>query len=336
MSYTLLRNLLFLLAPETSHDLALKGIGFAEKIKLTPTLLPKVPCKPVKLMGIEFPNPVGLAAGLDKNADYIDGLSALGFGFIEVGTVTPRPQPGNPKPRLFRIPERQAIINRMGFNNKGVDYLLSQVAQRRSAGVLGINIGKNFDTPVEKALEDYLIGLRRVYSVADYITVNISSPNTPGLRTLQFGDSLKGLLSGVKEEQRKLAEVYGYYRPIAVKIAPDMVTDEIKAVATILKEFEMDAAIATNTTLSRAGVEGLKHAEEPGGLSGAPLTNKSTQVLAGLCAELGDEIPVIAAGGIMDVPTALAKLNAGARLIQIYTGFIYAGPKLVRDIVVAL
>ena len=336
MSYRLFRNLLFLLEPETAHDLALKGIGLAEKLKLTPNLLPRLPRKPVKVMGLSFPNPVGLAAGLDKNADYIDGLSALGFGFIEVGTVTPRPQPGNPKPRLFRLPERQAIINRMGFNNLGVDHLLSQVARRRSASILGINIGKNFDTPVEQALDDYLIGMRKVYITADYITVNISSPNTPGLRNLQFGDSLKQLLCGIKEEQRKLAEEYDRYTPIAVKIAPDMNVDEIKTVAGVLREFAMDAAIATNTTLSRAGVEGLKHADEAGGLSGAPLTDKSTQVIAVLSAELGNQIPVIAAGGIMDAPSALAKLDAGARLIQLYTGFIYAGPRLIRDILIAL
>lgn len=336
MSYTLFRNLLFLLAPETSHDLALAGIGLAERLRLTPALLPKVPPRPVHLMGLTFPNPVGLAAGLDKNGDYIDGLGALGFGFIEVGTVTPRSQPGNPQPRLFRIPQRQAIINRMGFNNRGVDHLIAQAERRRYRGILGINIGKNFDTPVANALDDYLIGLRKAYTHADYITVNISSPNTPGLRDLQFGDSLKALLSGLKEEQRRLAEEHRRYTPLAVKIAPDMDEGETRTVADALKQYELDAAIATNTTLSRAGVEGLLHAEESGGLSGAPLTERSTQIIARLCAELGDDVPVIAAGGVMDAQSAAAKLQAGARLIQIYTGFIYFGPKLIRDIVKSL
>ena len=333
MSYTLFRNLLFLLAPETSHNLALTGIGLAERLRLTPALLPKVPSRPVQLMGLNFPNPVGLAAGLDKNGDYIDGLGALGFGFIEVGTVTPRSQPGNPQPRLFRIPQHQAIINRMGFNNKGVDHLVAQVERRRYRGILGINIGKNFDTPVANALDDYLIGLRKVYTHADYITVNISSPNTPGLRDLQFGDSLKQLLAGLKEEQRRLADKYGRYTPLAVKIAPDMDEGETRTVADVLKQYELDAAIATNTTLSRAGVEGLPHAEEGGGLSGAPLTAQSTQIIAQLCTELGDAVPVIAAGGVMDAQSALAKLEAGAKLLQLYTGFIYSGPKLIRDIV---
>ena len=333
MSYSLFRNLLFLLDPETSHNLSLAGISLAERLKVIPALLPKVPAKPVTVMGLKFPNPVGLAAGLDKNGDHIDGLGALGFGFIEIGTATPRAQPGNPQPRLFRIPKRQAIINRMGFNNKGVNYLSAQAARRRYSGILGINIGKNFDTPVENALSDYLIGMRKVYSHADYITVNISSPNTPGLRDLQFGDSLKQLLSGLKEEQRKLADDYQCYKPLAVKIAPDMDENECATVASALLEFEMDAVIATNTTLSREGVEGLEHAQEQGGLSGAPLTDRSTQVIRQLCAELRGDIPIIAAGGIMDAESAQAKLDAGARLLQIYTGFIYSGPKLIRDIV---
>ncbi len=336
MSYSLLRNLLFLLDPETSHNLSLAGISLAERLKITPALLPKVPDKPVTVMGLRFPNPVGLAAGLDKNGDHIDGLGALGFGFIEIGTVTPRAQPGNPQPRLFRIPERQAIINRMGFNNKGVGYLTAQAARRRYPGILGINIGKNFDTPVENALNDYLIGMRKVYAHADYITVNISSPNTPGLRDLQFGDSLKELLSGLKEEQAKLAREQGQYKPLAVKIAPDIDEEACATVASVLLEFEMDAVIATNTTLSRAGVEGLKHAEEQGGLSGAPLTDRATQVISQLCAELKGDVPIIAAGGIMDAASAQAKLDAGARLLQLYTGFIYSGPKLVRDIVQAI
>lgn len=335
MNYPFFRDLLFLLPPETSHNLSLGGISLAEKLKLTAMFLSEVPSAPVNVMGIDFPNPVGLAAGLDKNGDHIAGLGALGFGFIEVGTVTPRPQPGNPKPRLFRIPERQAIINRMGFNNKGVDYLVERVRATSYSGVIGINIGKNFDTPVEQALDDYIISMKKSYQHADYITVNISSPNTPGLRNLQFGDSLKELLSGLKEQQRLLAEQYKDYKPIAVKIAPDMDADEVKMVASALVAFELDAVIATNTTLARDAVKGLKHAEEAGGLSGAPVTDASTKIVEQLAAEVSDKMPIIAAGGIMDAASAKAKFKAGAKLVQLYTGFIYAGPKLIRDVVSA-
>lgn len=335
MSYQFFRDLLFLLPPETSHNLSLGGISLAEKLKLTSLFLSDVPSAPVNVMGIDFPNPVGLAAGLDKNGDHIAGLGALGFGFIEVGTVTPRPQPGNPKPRLFRIPERQAIINRMGFNNKGVDHLVGRVKVTPYSGIVGINIGKNFDTPVEQALDDYIISMKKAYQHADYITVNISSPNTPGLRNLQFGDSLRELLSGLKEEQRQLAEQHNSYKPIAVKIAPDMDNDEVKMVASALKEYEMDGVIATNTTLSRDAVKGLKHAEEAGGLSGAPVTEVSTSIVEQLRSELSGKMPIIAAGGIVDSASAKAKFEAGATLVQLYTGFIYAGPKLIRDVVAA-
>jgi dihydroorotate dehydrogenase len=282
-------------------------------------------------MGITFPNSVGLAAGLDKNGDYIDALAALGFGSIEIGTITPRPQPGNPKPRLFRIPEAQGIINRMGFNNQGVDHLIESVKRSKYKGVLGINIGKNFDTPVEKATDDYLICLRKVYEHASYIAVNVSSPNTPGLRSLQFGESLNELLDALKKEQKVLAEMHGVYKPIAVKIAPDMNEDEIKQVAQALKHYEIDAVIATNTTLSREGGEGLDFANEQGGLSGGPLTDKSTEVIAVLAEELNGALPIIGVGGIVDGTSAADKIRAGASLVQVYSGFIYRGPDLIKE-----
>lgn len=333
MSYSLLRNLMFRFEAETSHNLGLKGMSLAERLKLTQLFVAPMPQVPVHVMGLEFPNPVGLAAGLDKNGEHIDGLAALGFGFLEVGTITPRPQPGNPQPRLFRLAHEKAIINRMGFNNKGVDYLLDNVRASKFNGVLGINIGKNFDTPVENALDDYLICLRKVYQAASYITVNLSSPNTPGLRTLQFGDSLKELLSALKEEQRKLAECYGSYKPLTVKIAPDMTADETAMVAQTLVENEIDGVIATNTTISRAGVENSPYKDEAGGLSGQPLTAASTRTVAALASALNGALPIIAAGGIMDGATAQEKLDAGASLVQIYSGFIYRGPHLIREIV---
>jgi dihydroorotate dehydrogenase len=283
-------------------------------------------------MGIEFPNPVGLAAGLDKNADHLAGLAALGFGFIEVGTVTPRPQPGNPKPRLFRIPEKQAIINRMGFNNLGVDHLLGKVKAANYSGVLGINIGKNFDTPVENAADDYRICLRKVYAHASYITVNMSSPNTPGLRDLQFGEPLKRLLASLKAEQQKLQAEYRQYVPMVVKIAPDMADDDIREVAAALIEFELDGVIATNTTISRDGVKGLMHAEQAGGLSGAPLREKSTEVIHKFAQALGGKLPIIGVGGILSGQDGADKILAGASLVQLYSGFIYRGPELIRDV----
>jgi len=333
MSYSLLRNMMFRFDPETSHNLGLKGMSLAERLKLTQLFVAPMPQVPVHVMGLEFPNPVGLAAGLDKNGDHIDGLAALGFGFLEIGTITPRAQPGNPQPRMFRLANEQAIINRMGFNNLGVDYLLERVRASRFKGVLGINIGKNADTPVENALDDYLICLRKVYQDASYITVNLSSPNTPGLRTLQFGDSLKQLLSVLKDEQRKLAERYGSYKPLTVKIAPDMTAEEVAMVAQTLVENEIDGVIATNTTISRGGVENSPHKDEAGGLSGKPLTKSSTLTVKTLAQELNGALPIIAAGGIMDAATAQEKLDAGASLVQIYSGFIYRGPHLIREIV---
>jgi len=331
MSYRLIRRLLFRFNPETAHELTLDLLATAARLKLTPLFVKSRVHQPVTVMGIQFPNAVGLAAGLDKNGECIDGLAALGFGFIEIGTVTPRPQPGNPKPRLFRIPERNAIINRMGFNNLGVDYLVERVCQAKYKGVLGINVGKNADTPVEQAAEDYLVGMRKVYALASYITVNVSSPNTPGLRSLQFGDSLRNLLAAIKDEQAQLAQAYGRYVPVAFKIAPDMSDEEIRMVAAALLEFKVDGVIATNTTLSREKVKGLPHADEQGGLSGEPLQDVSTRVVRLLAEELKGQIPIIAAGGIMDAASAVEKIKAGASLVQIYSGLIYQGPELVRE-----
>jgi dihydroorotate dehydrogenase len=287
-------------------------------------------------MGIDFPNPVGLAAGLDKNGECIKAWEAVGFGFIEIGTVTPRPQPGNPKPRIFRLPKAQALINRLGFNNKGVDYLIEQVRRSGFKGVLGINIGKNADTPVERATEDYLIGLRKVYPWARYVTVNISSPNTPGLRDLQYGAALDHLLAALQAERRRLADEQGRYVPLAVKIAPDIADADLPTVGQALVRHGIDAVIATNTTFSRAGVEDLPHADEAGGLSGAPLRDRSTAVVRRLADILGGQLPIIAVGGIMSGIDAAAKIAAGASLVQIYTGFIYRGPELIREAVRAL
>ena len=333
MSYSLLRNLMFRFDAETSHHMGLKGMSLAERLKLTQLFVAPMPQVPVHVMGLEFPNPVGLAAGLDKNGEHIDGLAALGFGFLEIGTITPRAQPGNPQPRIFRLANEKAIINRMGFNNQGVDYLLERVRASKFDGVLGINIGKNVDTPVENALDDYLICLRKVYQAASYITVNLSSPNTPGLRTLQFGDSLRELLAELKEEQRKLADQYGSYKPLTVKIAPDMTAEEVAMVAQTLIENEIDGVIATNTTISREGVPNSPYKDEAGGLSGKPLTQASTQTVKTLASELNGALPIIAAGGIMNGKDAQDKLDAGASLVQIYSGFIYRGPHLIREIV---
>jgi dihydroorotate dehydrogenase len=329
--YSILRPILFSLNPETSHNISLSLLNFVDKTHLTGLLTTKFPEDPVNVMGIRFSNRIGLAAGLDKNGDYFNALGALGFGFVEIGTVTPKPQPGNDKPRLFRLPQAQAIINRMGFNNRGVDHLVEQVKKRRYQGVLGINIGKNATTPVENALDDYLIGLQKVYAHADYVTVNISSPNTQGLRSLQFGDSLKSLLSGLKEEQLKLQLQQGRYVPFAVKIAPDMSAEETSQVAEILLQHNIDAVIATNTTLSREMVEGLPHAKETGGLSGLPVQQKSTETIRNLKFILGDKMPIIGVGGIHDAASAAEKIRAGASLIQIYTGFIYQGPRLIAE-----
>ncbi|MGZ5043866.1 MAG: quinone-dependent dihydroorotate dehydrogenase [Methylobacter sp.] len=334
--YPLLRPLLFSLDPETAHEVTLKLLNTAYVSGLSKLVYPEIGPKPVKVMGLDFKNPVGLAAGLDKNGDYINALAALGFGFVEIGTVTPRPQPGNPKPRLFRLPEHQAIINRMGFNNLGIDHLLDQVKQSAYSGILGINIGKNFDTPIENAADDYLIALRKAYTSASYITINISSPNTKNLRQLQQGDEIKALISALKEEQLKLQREHGKYVPLVLKIAPDLTRDEITHIARLLLEFEIDGVIATNTTIARDMIAGHPHADEAGGLSGAPVKEKSTLVVRGLAAELNGRIPVIAAGGILSADDAQEKLAAGASLVQIYSGLIYRGPQLIADIVKSL
>jgi dihydroorotate dehydrogenase len=283
-------------------------------------------------MGIDFPNPVGLAAGLDKNARVIDGMVALGFGFIEVGTVTPLPQPGNPKPRLFRLPEAQGIVNRFGFNNLGVDQLLRNVEAAKFRGVLGINIGKNFATPMENAVDDYLICLRKVYPHASYVTVNISSPNTKNLRALQEKEALSSLLQSLKQAQAKLADRHGKYVPVVLKIAPDLSLEQIHEIADLLMAHKMDGVIASNTTLSRDAVQGLKHADQAGGLSGAPVREKSTWVIRELAQRLQGSLPIIGVGGILSGDDALAKMAAGADLVQLYSGLIYQGPGLVHDV----
>ena len=334
--YGVVRNLLFRLPPETAHNVTLNSLDVAHKLGILNVFSKHpAPC-PVNVMGLEFPNPVGLAAGLDKNADHLDALGALGFGFIEVGTVTPLAQPGNPQPRMFRLPEHQAIINRMGFNNEGLEHLVHNVQQRRYRGVLGINVGKNKDTPNEDSELDYRKGIAAVYGHADYITVNVSSPNTPGLRDLQFGDSLKQLLHAIKDEQNKCHQAQGRYVPVAVKIAPDMDDNGIRFVANALLEAGLDGVIATNTTISREAVRGHRHEQEAGGLSGAPVREASLRVIQGLYAELGERLPIIGVGGITDGESAAEKIRAGAKLVQLYTGFIYKGPALISEAVEAI
>ena len=329
--YGLLKPLLFQLDAERAHHVTLDGLNAANRLGLL-ALMPKPgKCRAHRVMGLDFPNPVGLAAGLDKNGAYIDALAALGFGFIEVGTVTPRPQPGNPQPRLFRVPEAQGIINRFGFNNAGVDALVENVKNARYDGILGINIGKNFDTPNERAVDDYLICLRKVYEHASYVTVNISSPNTKNLRQLQEKDALEHLLSSLKAEQGVLAARHGRYVPIVLKIAPDLMAEQVVEIAALLRQHRFDGVIATNTTLSREGVEGLSNAAETGGLSGAPVRDKSTAVIRHLAAALQGEMPIIGVGGILSGEDAQEKIDAGASLVQLYSGLIYRGPALVRE-----
>ncbi len=327
--YALIRPLVFALDAERAHDLTLGllaiggSLGFARSRPLGGD--------PVEVMGLKFPNRVGLAAGLDKNGTAIDGLSRLGFGFLEVGTVTPRPQPGNPKPRLFRLIEEQAIINRMGFNNAGIDALLEKLRHIRYRGILGINIGKNFDTPIEQAVDDYLRCLDQAYPMASYITVNISSPNTRNLRQLQGASELDALLGTLKTRQTALADQHGKYVPLALKIAPDLDRRQIINIADALRRHRLDAVIATNTTIGRAGVEKSPLAAEAGGLSGSPLFEQSTAVLRDLAQALAGELPIIAAGGITSGKRARAKLEAGAALVQIYSGLVFRGPQLVAE-----
>jgi dihydroorotate dehydrogenase len=331
VAYGLLRPLLFQLDPERAHAVTLSLLDAAARVGLPPARSPAG--SPVRVMGLEFPNPIGLAAGLDKNGAHIDALGRLGFGCLEVGTVTPRPQPGNPRPRMFRIPQARAVINRMGFNNLGVDRLVRNVRASAYRGVLGINIGKNFDTPIERAELDYLACMRKAYAVASYLAVNISSPNTRNLRQLQQADELGRLLAALKAEQQRLADQHGRYVPLALKIAPDLEPDEVRAVAERVIAHGIDAVIATNTTLSRDGVEGLPHCREAGGLSGAPLTARAAQVVRLLAQHLQGRVPIIGVGGIMRAEDAAARLEAGASLVQLYTGLVYAGPDLIYQCV---
>ena len=332
--YALTRPLLFTLSAETAHNLTLPALRNAAAAGLTGVVRKPAP-DPRTVMGLTFPNPIGLAAGLDKDGRYIDGLAALGFGSIEVGTVTPKPQPGNPKPRMFRLPAKQAIINRMGFNNGGVDAFVANVQASRffqeKRGILGLNIGKNAATPIENAVDDYLHCLEKVYPFASYVTVNISSPNTKNLRQLQGASELDALLSQLKASQLRLADQHKRYVPLALKIAPDVDAEQIKNISDALLRHKIDGVIATNTTLSHRAVERLRHGQEMGGVSGAPVFELSNIVVRALKAELGDEIPIIGVGGIMRGKDAAMKMKLGAQLVQLYTGLIYAGPALVRE-----
>ncbi|MEI9532929.1 quinone-dependent dihydroorotate dehydrogenase [Moellerella wisconsensis] len=333
MLYPLARKALFQLDPEKAHDLTIRQLQRLINSPLQYVIRQSVATKPVTCMGLSFSNPLGLAAGLDKNGECIDAFGAMGFGAIEIGTVTPRPQDGNDKPRLFRLVEAEGLINRMGFNNLGVDNLVENVKKSRYGGIIGINIGKNKDTPVEQGKDDYLICMEKVYAHAGYIAINISSPNTPGLRTLQYGEALDDLLSALKSKQQQLHNQYQKYVPIAVKIAPDLSEDEIVQVTDSLVRHKVDGVIATNTTLDRHLVQGLNHCNEVGGLSGRPVQLKSTQVIKLLSQELNGKLPIIGVGGIDSLIAAREKMDAGASLIQIYSGFIYHGPKLIKDIV---
>ena len=331
--YPLARHFLFKLDPEVAHELSIHQLAWMGGTPFELFFRNKLPSRPVEVMGLKFDNPVGLAAGLDKDGDAIDAFGAMGFGFIEVGTVTPRPQPGNDKPRIFRVIPAQGIINRMGFNNKGVDNLIENVKKSHYKGILGINIGKNKDTPIENGKDDYLICMDKVYAYAGYIAVNISSPNTPNLRQLQYGEALDDLLKALKERQKELAAKHNKYVPLAVKIAPDLSQEELKQVADSLLRYGIDGVIATNTTLDRELIHDMPHAAETGGLSGRPLQNKSTEIIRALHEYLKGQIPIIGVGGIDSAIAAREKMQAGAQLVQIYSGFIYHGPDLVKNIV---
>ena len=332
MLFNAAQKLLLHLDPEVAHDISLGFLRRSANTPITRLYKQALPTNPIKIMGLNFPNPVGLAAGLDKDGEAIDAFHAMGFGHVEVGTVTPKAQPGNALPRLFRIRGQNAIINRMGFNNHGVENLKSNLLSRKSTGLVGVNIGKNKDTPIEKAKDDYLICMEKVYSCADYITVNISSPNTPQLRTLQYGESLEELLYHLKAKQAELADQMGHYVPLALKISPDLSRDEIKGIAQSLLAQDIDGVIATNTTLDRTNLSDQRNASESGGMSGGPLMEKATRVTMTLQRYLEDKIPIIAAGGILSGEDAMEKFAVGAKLIQIYSGFIYKGPNLIKRI----
>lgn len=333
MFYPLVRKALFKLDAERAHELTFQQLRFISGTPLEMMIRQQVASRPVKCMGLTFKNGLGLAAGLDKNGECINAFAAMGFGFIEVGTVTPRPQAGNDKPRMFRLPEAEGIINRMGFNNLGVDHLVENVKKARFDGILGINIGKNKDTAVENGKDDYLICMEKVYAHAGYIAINISSPNTPGLRTLQYGEALDELLAAIKAKQGELEKRHLKYVPVAVKIAPDLSEEELVQIADSLVRHGIDGVIATNTTLDRSLVSGLKFSEETGGLSGRPVQSRSTEVIRRLAVELNGRLPIIGVGGIDSLTAAREKIAAGATLVQIYSGFIYKGPPLIKEIV---
>lgn len=338
-AYPLVRRALFAMDPEAAHEATMSALQKAYDCRITRALSHQLPLAPTVLMGLSLKNPVGLAAGLDKDGAHIDALGNLGFGFIEVGTVTPRPQPGNPKPRMFRLPESEALINRLGFNNHGLTQFLHNVARseyRRNGGILGLNIGKNADTPIEKAADDYLIGLDGVYPHADYITINISSPNTKNLRDLQSSEALDALLGALNARRQVLAEQHKKAVPLTVKIAPDVDSDQLQAIAQALVKHAIDGVIATNTTISRQGVEGQPHAQEAGGLSGTPVHEKSLLVIRQLRALLGPTFPIIGVGGVVNGQQAAEKIQAGANAVQIYTGLIYRGPGLIPEAVKAI
>jgi dihydroorotate dehydrogenase len=339
LPYALARPFLFGLDPETAHDLTMHSLARIQGTPLELAYCSGLVSDPVEIAGLKFPNRIGLAAGLDKNARCIDGLGAMGFGFVEVGTVTPLAQSGNPKPRMFRLPAKQALINRLGFNNDGLDAFVANVQRSkfRSKGrILGLNIGKNAATPIERATDDYLKCLDGVYPHADYITVNISSPNTKNLRQLQSDEALDALLSAINTRRKALSKQHGQHKPIFVKIAPDLDGEQIKLIAATLQRQGMDGVVATNTTISRDAVKGLPHAEETGGLSGKPVFEASNQVIRQLRAALGKDFPIIGVGGVMSGADAATKIQAGADLVQIYTGLIYRGPALVREAALAV
>ncbi|WP_419852754.1 quinone-dependent dihydroorotate dehydrogenase [Actinobacillus pleuropneumoniae] len=327
--YSLIRKCLFSMDAETAHNFSIQALKLAGKLPIN--VLP-MPLNPVEVMGLQFKNPIGLAAGADKNGEAIDGFGKLGFGFIEVGTVTPVAQDGNPKPRQFRILEAEGIINRNGFNNLGVDVLVENVKKAKYDGIIGINIGKNAVTPIERTLDDYQICLRKVYEHADYITVNISSPNTKNLRTLQYGEALDDLLRSLKSEQESLSQKFNRYKPLVLKIAPDLTDEEIASVADGLVRHKIDGVIAGNTTLSRDPVVGLKNAEQQGGLSGKPLNTLSTRLISTLAKELNGALPIIGSGGIHSVASGQEKIDAGASLLQVYSAMIYQGPALIQNL----
>ncbi len=326
------KNILLKMDPEVAHDLMITGLKRTCHTPLASLYRQNLSSRPLTVMGLKFPNRVGLAAGLDKNGEAIDAFYEMGFGHVEIGTVTPKPQPGNPKPRIFRIPEKKAIINRMGFNSQGIERVLYNLSAKKIAGIVGINIGKNKGTPIDKSQDDYLLCLDQVYQFASYVVVNISSPNTPELRSLQFGSFLSELLNSMKKRQNQLANHYNRYVPLVIKIAPDLNSSEISSISQAILEIDLDGIIATNTTVNRASVLNLKHAQETGGLSGSPLLETSTSVIKALYKQLGNKIPIIGVGGIMSAEDARKVFSSGARIIQIYSGLIYHGPSLIKNI----